>query len=280
MSTPMPTSHDDLSKYLPDEATANAATEEAATYDKEISRPELLERLARLKTNPDLLKAAPESVQAYVPPTAVPDRSDPTLPHARVQVAVAAPPRPQELPTMPALKRLAEEHHVQPGAVEGGALQASKSAPRTPAATTPRPSVRALVLGVLAVLAVLLPLLVVILLFVKPQQDADAKSLGTAATSATVAVTATAATAAAPSAAPRLPASIAPAPETSSAAPRPAPKSSGKSVKPNLPAPPPSPNMTTRASAAPASAPSAPAVPSATSSATPAPAASTPSKWF
>jgi hypothetical protein len=276
MSTPMPTSHDDLSKYLPDEATANAATEEAATYDKEISRPELLERLARLKTNPDLLKAAPESVQAYVPPTAVPDRSDRTLPHARVQVAVAAPPRPQELPTMPALKRLAEEHHVQPGAVEGGALQASKSAPRTPAATTPRPSVRALVLGVLAVLAVLLPLLVVILLFVKPQQDADAKSLGTAATSATVAMTATAATAAAPSAAPRLPASIAPAPETSSAAPRPAPKASARAVKLPPPSSLPALSVAPSPAAPPTDAPSAMPAPAPA----PPPSTSSSSRWF
>src|SRR5262249_5795994 len=113
MSTPMPTSSDDLSNYLPDPSTAEAATDEAANFHKEISRPDLVQRLARLRTDPDLGRAgaaAAEQGKEYVPPTAAPEMNDPTLPHARVKVAAGAGvKRQEELPTMPSLKRLEGE---------------------------------------------------------------------------------------------------------------------------------------------------------------------------
>src|SRR5262245_32361559 len=86
MSRPMRSSDTDLTKYLPDPETADAATAEPVTYNQDLSRPELVEQLAKFKTHPDVLKAAQPSVAAYVPPTRVNEIEVPTLPTARVKV--------------------------------------------------------------------------------------------------------------------------------------------------------------------------------------------------
>src|SRR5262245_3224290 len=86
MSTPTRSSDTDLTKYLPDPETAEAATAKPASYNQELSRPELLDKLSRLKTSPEPLKPVQPSTAAYVAPRPVTEQEAPTLPTARVKV--------------------------------------------------------------------------------------------------------------------------------------------------------------------------------------------------
>jgi hypothetical protein len=179
-------SDDDLNKYLPDEATAAAAMDESATYGEEVP-PELLARLAQLKTDPNIKRNAPESVSVYVPPTDVPspDQDEKTLPRAPAKVALApgpaAPSDARDLPTMPALKRLEGDQDVAVAVRIGRRLaRAARRQPTDLARTPVRTAAGAL-------LAVLAPVIIVIVLFVRPTPKNGTTPTATATANPTVA---------------------------------------------------------------------------------------------
>ena len=188
----------DLSEYELDEATRKAVMAGPAPYNKDVD-PELREKLARLKreggSSPFLMRVAPPSVAAYVPPTELPSTgaandSGRAAPKVEVDVPSAA----SELPTQPSLKRLEGEPDLPiPGLVKGA------SRARTQALQAP-PDAGKLRLSALAVLAVLVPLLVVIVVMGRIMREQHAKDVAAAAATSTATLAMTAQPSAAPSA--------------------------------------------------------------------------------
>jgi hypothetical protein len=212
---------DPLDKYLPDEATADAAMN-GPTEFKSKADPKLtarLEELNRQSANPAALPPAPASVTAYVPPTPLAEASQDrtTLPRVEPKVELAVPPSRSESPTEPSLKRLEGEPEV-PGVVKGPSAYAPKER-RASATKGAQPvSTRTAVLATLAVLA---PVLMVIAVMGRvmrqpgPSEAASARmEMETAAP-----VPSVAATAAQPSAAPVTSARAPSAPPSASAVP-------------------------------------------------------------
>src|SRR5262249_45290940 len=114
--------------------------------------------------------------------------SDPTLPHARVKVAAGAgAQQAQELPTMPALKRLEGEQEVAVAVGEVGKAERKARLKAWFSRVQPS-SFRSMVF---AVLAVMLPVIVLIVLSGRPQKDPQGdgprgKAAATAAAPSTV----------------------------------------------------------------------------------------------
>lgn len=202
----------DLDKYRPDEATAEAVMN-GPTEFKSKADPKLIARLKelnRLSSNPEILPAAPPSVATYVPPMDVPGASgdETTLPRGEPKVELALPPSRSESPTQPSLRRLEGEPEL-PGVVK-------RPARARPPHARPRPiSLRGAVFAVLAVLA---PVLVVIFVMGRamrnPRPDGAASALATSSPSAQT----SALPAATVSAAPTVVNSAAPAPSVNPSA--------------------------------------------------------------
>jgi len=206
---------EDLDKYLPDRAAAEAVLNGPIPYNRNID-PKLRERqreLNRLSSEPEPLRPAPPSVTAYAEAEireANPEHK--TLPRIEPRVELAVPPAPSEMPTQPSLKRIEGEPEV-PGVVSG----------------VPRRGL----LGIswrgaaLAVLTVFLPVLLVIVLMGREVRKAEHEREASVS----------AARPTAPSPAPSAPLPVAPtaAPkEVASPAPEP---SEAPSAEPAVPAP-------------------------------------------
>ena len=151
----------DLSEYQLDDATRKAVMAGPAPYNKDVD-PELRAKLAQLKreggSSPFIMRVAPPSVAAYVPPTELPSTSVANDGgRAEPKVEVDLPSSPADYPTQPSLQRLEGEPDVL---VPGVVKRAGNARTRTQQA---RPGAIKLRSAVLAVLAVLVPVVLVII---------------------------------------------------------------------------------------------------------------------
>ncbi len=169
----------DLDQYLPDEA-AEAEIMAGPTEGNKVD-PELIEKLRRLGTNPEIMRVAPPSVTEYVAPTALPGAGsgERTAKRAEARVEVAVPLKETDFPTMPSLKRLHGEPEV-PGVVRGpSAVAPSEDQGETREGSRTKGRAAALIVA-----AVLLPMILVIIFRGRttPQPGADS---GTGSATAT-----------------------------------------------------------------------------------------------
>ncbi len=214
---------EDLDKYRPDEATADAVMNDPidpVDYARRVD-PKLIARLEELNRQSANPGPAPPSVTAYVPPTPLAEASQDrtTLPRAVPKVELAVPPSRSESPTEPSLKRLEGEPEV-PGVVKGPSAYAPKE--RRAAATKggQRIPKRTAVLATLAFASAAL-VLVAMARIVRQAAPSEAASARMAMEPAAPvpSVAATVATAALPSAAPVTSAPAPSAPSSASAVP-------------------------------------------------------------
>jgi hypothetical protein len=282
---------EDLAKYLPDAAAIEEAMRESIDYGKEVD-PALVEKLQHMKTDPGILRPAPPSETAYVPPTTLPGSAQDDEPTMRAERKVELKvPRMSDAPTAPSLKRLEGEPEV-PGVVKGPSAYAPKGT-RAAAKDAQRISTRTAVLATLAFASAALVLVAMARIMrqpAPPEAGSARMAMEPAAPVPSVAATAAqTATAAQPSAA--LSASAVPS-ASASAGPAASPPTVGPhKTKPHATlddpygeASAPSPPTTAALSATPKTVPSAvpTAVPSVTRPPAPPapPSASTPAPWF
>jgi hypothetical protein len=212
---------EDLAKYLPREEDPDEEAKDPAEYLKNVD-PELLDKLRHMQTDPDLLRPAPPSETAYVPPTALPDAAQDDEPTTRAEKRVELKlPRMSDAPTAPSLKRLEGEPEV-PGVVKGPSAYApSTKRGALPAPGKHRVSARTAALGALLGLVPVLLMIVVVEEKLRHPPSSGAESAHTAMEPAAPvpSVAATVATAVQPSAAPVTTAPSPSAPASASAVP-------------------------------------------------------------
>lgn len=140
-----------LDELWPDDAAIEAVLN-GPTEFKSKADPRLvarMEELNRLSSSPEILRVAPPSATAYVPPTEL--RADTKVARPEARVELALPSSRHESPTMPSLKRLEGEPEL-PGVVQ---------APSPGARGVLRVSARGAALTGLAVFCLLLVILLV-----------------------------------------------------------------------------------------------------------------------